>query len=168
MKRTASFSFGALLVAAACGAGGAPPSASETFVANLSPRNGVPPVTNAEASGSGTCTLTLDLTRDGGGKITTATAKFEIVLRGFPTTTALTGAHIHKGTAGANGDIVIDSGLAAGEVTLTTGGATITKTGRSARADVVTDLISGPAGFYCNVHSTVNADGVARGQLAKK
>lgn len=165
MKRIAALSLGAALVAAACGGGGA--AASETYVTNLSPANEVPPITNAESSASGTCTFTLDLTRDGSGKITAATGKVEIVVRGFTATSAITGAHIHNGAAGTIAGVVIPF-AGPGEMTLASGGATFNKSAIAVKEDIATALVANPAGHYCNVHSTLNAGGAVRGQLAKK
>jgi hypothetical protein len=48
------------------------------------------------------------------------------------------------------------------------GAATFTKTG-IAPADpaILQQIVNNPAGFYFNVHSTLNPGGVARGQLVK-
>src|SRR5690606_26223138 len=88
-------------VAAACddnGPGTSPTNnnaSTVTFRATLNPANEVPPVTNAEAGASGVMDITLNVTRDGAGAITAATANFSGTLTGFPAGTALTAAHIH-------------------------------------------------------------------------
>ncbi|MGE3775760.1 MAG: Ig-like domain-containing protein, partial [Pirellulaceae bacterium] len=75
----------------------------------------------------------------------------------------LTGSHIHKGSAGVNGDIVIDLGS----------GSTYTQAGNQQLRRVIDDGIL-PAlnvsdlqlnGLYVNVHTTANSDGEIRGQL---
>ncbi len=169
MKRTTSLSLCAFLLAAACGGGAAPGPTSDTFVATLTPANEVPPITNAESSASGTCTFTLDTTKDGAGKITAATGKVEIVFRGFPaSTTGITGAHIHNGAAGTNAGVVIAFVGGPGEVTVTNGGATVNKSGIAVKEEIATALLANPAGHYCNVHTAANPAGAIRGQLAKK
>jgi hypothetical protein len=62
----------------------------------------------------------------------------------------------------------VNTGLANGEVVLATG------TGSFAKLNVtVTDptiaqaIINNPAGFYFNVHTTVNTGGAIRGQLVR-
>ena len=55
-----------------------------TFTVPLSPANEVPAITNADASGSGTATIALTATKDGGGTITSATANIQITVAGFP------------------------------------------------------------------------------------
>ena len=49
------------------------PALSAKFTATLLPASEVPPVSGSEAGGSGTATLTFNLTRDSGGNTTAAT-----------------------------------------------------------------------------------------------
>jgi hypothetical protein len=177
------------LVAAACGGAGsgtattapvavattAAPTAAPTpqtvyvFTATLSPANENPPITDAEASGSGVTTVTFTTTKDSTGKITAATAKFDIVLTGFPATTMILISHIHKGDAKTNGGVVIDSGMkAATPIALTTGGTSITKDNLTVDPTLATDIIANPGNYYYNVHSMVHGGGVVRGQLVPK
>ena len=178
------------LVAAACGGAGGgaattapvaaattPPTASPApspantfvFTADLSPANENPAITDAEASGSGTATVTLFTAKDSTGKIIGANAKFEIVLKGFPATTMITISHIHKGDAKTNGSVVVDSGMKAAEpIALTTGGTSITKDNLAVAADLATDIIANPGNYYYNVHSVVHPGGVVRAQLKPK
>ncbi|HUQ17558.1 MAG TPA: CHRD domain-containing protein [Candidatus Saccharimonadales bacterium] len=177
------------LLAAGCGGAGsgaattapkaaattAAPTAAPTpqtvyvFTADLKPGNEIPPVTDAEASGSGTATVTLTTTKDSYGQITAATAKFEIVLKGFPATTNITLSHVHKGDAKTVGSPVVDSGLkAADPIALPTGGTSITKSDLKVTPEVALDLIANPANYYFNVHSQVHPSGTIRAQLAAK
>lgn len=180
MKR-ALFAIAAVgLLAAACGGSGtgaatAAPKASPTpqtvyvFTSDLAAANEVPPVTDAEASGTGTSTVTLTTTKDASGKITAATAKFEIVLKGFPATTSITISHIHKGDSKTAGPVVVDSGMKADSpAVLTGGGTTITKENITVTPDLATDIIANPGNYYYNVHSAVNKGGVVRAQLKAK
>ena len=141
------------------------PTDTRTLIAQLSPANEVPPVANAEASGSGTVTITMHLTRDGAGTITAATADFAVSLTGFPANTPLTAAHIHTGAVGVSGAILVNTGLSSGEVTLTTGAGSFSKLGVSIPASTAQSILASPAGFYFNVHTALNPNGVARGQL---
>src|SRR5215510_16409462 len=106
MKRLTMIAL-ALVLTAACGSKS--PTASTAnptqvkFTASLLPSNEVPAITNADASGRGTSTMTLNLTRDAGGAITAASFDFSMDLNSFPAGTTLTAAHIHPGTAGNNG-----------------------------------------------------------------
>ena len=189
MKRVLCAIAAAGLLAAACGGAAAPvvtsaavavktaapttaaptPQTVYVFTADLSPANENPAIVDAEASGSGTSTVTLTTTKDSTGKITAATAKFEIVLKGFPATTQITISHIHKGDAKTNGTVVVDSTMKATEpITLTTGGTTITKDNLTVAPDLATDIIANPGNYYYNVHSQVHAPGVVRAQLKPK
>ncbi len=146
-----------------------PSSTAPRFSAGLLPSNEVPAITNADSSGSGTVTVTVNATKDSGGNITSATADFVVTINGFPPNETITGAHIHTGTTGTNGGIVWNLALGAGEiVTNASGSATITKNG-VVPADVATAqaLINNPAAFYFNVHTTLNPGGAARGQLIR-
>jgi hypothetical protein len=134
-------------------------------VAGLSPFNEVPVVTNAERSGSGLAQITLHLTRNAAGAITAATADFEVALTGFPTGTTLTAAHIHPGAAGTTGPPTVATGLTSGQIVLSNGAANFTRNGITVTPTVAQNIINNPAGFYFNVHSTLNPPGVARGQL---
>ena len=189
MKRVLCVIAAAGLLAAACGGAATPaattaavavktappttaaptPQTVYVFTADLSPANENPAVVDAEATGSGTTTVTLTTTKDATGKITAATAKFEIVLKGFPATTQITISHIHKGDAKTNGGVVVDSGMKAAEpITLTTGGTSITKDGLTVAADLAIDIVANPGNYYYNVHSLVHPGGVVRAQLKAK
>jgi hypothetical protein len=74
-------------------------------------------------------------------------------------------AHIHTGAVGVSGAILVNTGLSSGEVTLSTGAGSFTKTGVSVPAATAKDILANPAGYYFNVHTVANAGGVARGQL---
>ena len=140
---------------------------SLSFTAALSPANEVPPVTNAESKGSGEVTIVLHLTRDAAKAITAATADFKGSLKGFPADTAITAAHIHRGAAGTNGGVAVNPMFKAGEIALTGGAGTFSKTGVTVTPAVAQEILSGPGALYFNVHSKMNTGGVARGQLTQ-
>jgi hypothetical protein len=171
MKRVAALAL-ALTVAAfgaACDDSPTTPDETVTFTAQLSPANEVPPVANAESSGSGSATVRFNLTRNTAGSITAATVDFQVSLTGFPNNTALTMAHIHNNVAGQNGPIVIDTGLTAGQVTLGSGAGNFARDGIPvADLTLLQNIITNPSRFYFNVHSTLNGSGMARGQLVKQ
>jgi len=146
------------------------PDNSVTLTAQLSPANEVPPVTDAEASGSGNVTIRFDVTRDSGGTITAATVNFTVNLTGFPGTTQIILAHIHgPAAAGATAPVKIDTGITTGQITLTGGAASFTRTapGPITPADV-TDMINNPSSYYFNVHSQLHGSGVIRGPLVRQ
>ena len=136
-----------------------------TFTAALSPANEVPPITNAESKGSGEVTIVLHLTRDASKTITAATADFKGSLKGFPAESAITAAHIHRGAAGTNGGVAVNPMFKAGEIALSGGAGSFSKMGVTVTPAVAQEILSSPAAFYFNVHSSMNTGGVARGQL---
>jgi len=142
-----------------------PSSVPPKFTAALSPANEVPPITNAEASGSGTAAITFNLSKDAAGNITAATADFAVTLTGFPAGTTLTAAHIHPGAAGVNGSPLVNLNLTPGATILTNGSGSFNVNGITMSATDAQTIMNTPANFYFNVHSTVNGGGFTRGQL---
>src|SRR5262245_33249715 len=144
------------------------PAADPRFTATLLPSNEVPAVTNADQSGSGTVTITMHNTKDAAGNITASTADFTFTLQGFPAGTVLTAAHIHPGASGVNGSPAWNLALVSGANVLANGGITLTVNGATP-TDVATAqaILNNPAGFYFNVHTTLNTGGAARGQLVR-
>jgi len=139
------------------------------FTAALSPANEVPAIAGAEATGSGTATVTIVTTKDAAGNVTAATATFVVNLSGFPANTPINIAHIHAAASGVNGAVVINSGLTAGQTVLTNGSGSFTASNLVITpVDLANQILANPAGFYFNVHSTLNPGGVARGQLVRQ
>ena len=177
MKRLSLLVAALTILAIGCGSK-SPTSATSNptqvkFTATLLPSNEVPAITNADASGRGTATETLNLTRDAAGAITAATFDFSMDLNSFPAGTTLTAAHIHPGASGVNGSALITMGLGAGEIVLVNGTQTgISKTsltgGGALTPAVAQDIITNPSQYYFNVHTTINTGGAARGQLVKQ
>jgi hypothetical protein len=170
MKRLALLTVTLGVLVSACGSSSstAPTTPTNpTFTAALSPANEVPAIVGAEASGSGTATVTLVTTKDAAGNVTAATATFVVNLSGFPAGTPINIAHIHQAGAGVNGSVVVNSGLTAGQTVLTTGAGSFTASNLVVDAALANLILTNPAGFYFNVHSTLNPGGVARGQLVR-
>jgi hypothetical protein len=144
-----------------------PTTAKPTFTAELRPSNEVPAITNAESTGVGNVTVTFDTTTNASGAITSANLTFVVNASGFPAGTPINAAHIHPGAAGVNGGVLVSTGLVVGETVLTNGSGSFTKTVNNLDAAVAQNIINNPAGFYFNIHSTLNPGGVARGQLVR-
>ena len=145
------------------------PTPNPVFVSTLLAANEVPPIGNAEQTASGTVRIELIVTRDAANAISTATANFTITLAGFPAGSSVNIAHIHQAPAGQNAGIAVNTGLSAGEVILAangTGG--FTKNGVNVTPSIAQALLDAPAGFYFNVHTTLNPNGAIRGQLARQ
>jgi uncharacterized protein (TIGR03437 family) len=142
------------------------------LMSQLSPANEVPAVTGLDARGTGSFILVAG--RDGEGRITSAEAIFDVNYTGFPSGTNFTGLHIHTGAAGANGPVVIDSGIrSASPVSAAASGAgnlhyevDVDMTNPAAAA-AVNGLFAAPQLFYLNLHTTVNPAGAIRGQTRR-
>jgi fibronectin-binding autotransporter adhesin len=162
MKRLALVAATILVFGAAgCGSksnGPTTPSNTTVFTVQLLPSNEVPPITNAESTGRGTAVVTVNSA--------TNTIDFNVSLNSFPTTSALTAAHIHPGAAGVAGGVLIGTGLTSGNApSLASGSATFSFTSVPATADQIAQILAAPQNFYFNVHTTANGGGVMRGQL---
>jgi hypothetical protein len=106
------------------------------------------------------------------GAITSGTVVFDVDYR-FPSAVTLTGLHIHNAAFGANGPVVIDSGLngttrsvanvTRGNIFRITDIPSTDNTGLAA----LNGLFSDPTQYYVNLHTTANPGGVIRGQLAR-
>jgi hypothetical protein len=140
-----------------------------TFTAALSPASENPAIVGPEASGTGTATVTLVTTKDAAGNVTAATGTYVVVMSGFPAGTSINAAHIHgpNAPAGVNAGVLVSSGIAAGQNVLTNGSGTFTAANLTFTPDQANAIIASPGTFYFNIHSALNAGGVARGQLVR-
>jgi hypothetical protein len=170
MKRIALIAV--LTAIAGCGSSSPtnPSNGPIVFTAALSAANEVPAITNADANGRGTATMTLNVPRDSTGAITGAgTMNFSVPLSGFPAGTIVRAAHIHPGATGINGSPLVDTKLtAANPITLTDGTGTLTFNSIDVSQVDATAITNNPAGFYFNAHTAVNPGGAVRGQLVKQ
>ena len=138
--------------------GTSPSGAPIVFTADLRPNNEVPPVGNAESTGTGAVQITIQ------GN----TATFFFQLNGFPVDTRVVGAHIHSAGPGINGPIVVNTGLSAASPLIVQRGLTeYTSPPVPVDAALVQAIVTNPAAYYFNVHSPLNPGGFARGQLAR-
>jgi CHRD domain len=174
MKRFAIMTAMAML-AAGCGSSNpntpSTPPNSVTFTAALSPANEVPPVTNADASATGTGTFKMDLTRDSSGAITAATATFIFSVSGFPANTNIILGHIHTGGPGGTGNPVVNTGLTAASPIVLPNGSATNQTIANIPVNPVSvaqQIIDNPNGFYYNLHTLNNPGGAIRAQLVKQ
>ena len=170
MNRWVVFALAACAVTAGCDDNGttSPSNQPAVFSTILRPSNEVPPITNAEANGTGAAQITLQLTRDGAGAITGGTADFYFQMSGFPSNMIVVGAHIHPGVAGINGPVIVNTGLTAGTPFVASSGTgEFRATGIAVDAATAQAIVNNPASFYFNIHSPLNAGGFARGQLAR-
>lgn len=146
--------------AAGCGGGnGNPtnPSDITVFTVQLSALNEVPPVTNAESTARGTAVITINKA--------TNTIDFNVSLNSFPAGSVVNVAHIHAAPAGANAGVLVNTGLTAGNVTLTNGFGTFSFDRAPATAAQIAQILAAPQNHYFNVHTALNPGGAVRGQL---
>jgi hypothetical protein len=172
MNRFSALIIGLGILAVGCGdsAPTAPTrgtTTTSTFTVPLSPANEVPAIANADASGSGTAIIALTVSKDEAGNITSASANIQISVTGFPAGTRITDAHVHNGPAGSNAGVSVSAGLTSGELAITGGSGSITKSGINVPADRAAAILSNRAGHYFNVHTALNPDGAIRGQLSE-
>ena len=155
-----------LLAAFASGSALAQSAEFATFTAPLSPSSENPPISGVGASGD--AVVLVHMTRDSSGALTQAVVDFHIT---FSTEADINifAMHIHRGARGVNGPVVIDSGFGTA-IDFTEGTYQLFRQNIVTSTDgleVVEALLANPAGFYVNMHSSVNRGGVVRGQLAR-
>lgn len=147
--------------AGGCGGGnGSPtnPSDITVFTVPLSAQNEVPPITNAESTARGTAVITINKA--------TNTIDFNVSLNSFPAGSVVRIAHIH-GPAPRTGtaSVLVNTGLTAGNVTLTDGFGTFSFDQVTAPAATIAAILANPENHYFNVHTALNGGGAVRGQL---
>jgi uncharacterized protein (TIGR03437 family) len=160
-----------LLLFAFAALGLAQTAESIPFRALLSPANEVPAVTDFNASGA--ATIWLHVVRDSSGQVTSGSVDFRVSYS-FPGAVSLTGLHIHRGAAGINGPVTINTGIggAAGPIDDATGKGTIARQAQvasdaTAALDTIRGMLADPSGFYVNMHTSVYPGGAIRGQLQR-
>ncbi len=161
-----------LLTLAACAVSAFAQSAeTAVFVAALSPANEVPAITGYDASG--TAVLYAHVMRNAQGQIVSGSVDF-VVYHNFPDTPTVTGLHVHNGPAGVNAGVVINTGIAAGANSLTVANArgviepqAQVLANNEAGVAALRGMFENPAGYYANLHTTVYAGGIIRGQLVR-
>jgi hypothetical protein len=122
------------------------------YVLALSGANQVSPVTT---NGSGMAKVKVD------GTSMTVCVRITVSNITLPAT----GAHIHQGTTGTNGPIVISLSPPTGKKPNATRGKSSTCV-TNVSPTLISGLINNPSDFYVNVHTTDFPAGVIRGQLA--
>jgi hypothetical protein len=124
----------------------------------MSPSNENPPLTGLDVSGQ--ATVEIKVTR-AGGQIVSAMADFHVNWRSSQPE-ELRAMHIHRGAAGVNGPVVVNTNL--GTQAASTG-STIFRQAIVTDFKLVEEIMANPGGFYLNAHSASNPGGIIRGQL---
>ena len=139
------------------------PSNLRVFTVQLSSQNEVPPITNAESGARGTAVVTFHTD--------TNLVDFNVSLNSFPASSVVNIAHIHgvpgssQGSAGNTAGVLVNTSLTPGTVNLVNGAGTFSFPSVTVSAANAQAILAAPQNFYFNVHSTLNASGVVRGQL---
>lgn len=118
---------------------------------------------------SGGSTLLLHLMRDASGEIISGSVDFKASYR-LATPGIATAMHIHRGAAGSNGPVVIDSGLPAQDSEAASG--VLRGQGQIPLSDpkaleAIRGILRDPSGYYLNVHTKASPVGAMRGQLER-
>lgn len=158
--------FVGLLAALATGTALAQTAGLAIFEAPLSPSSENPPIEGVGVGGN--AVVLVHMTRNSSGALTRAIVDFHI---DFNTEAPINifAMHIHRAARGANGGVVIDS-IFGTAVDFEAGPHRLFRQNIVTSTDglaVVEDLLANPAGFYVNMHSSVNRGGVVRGQLMR-
>jgi uncharacterized protein (TIGR03437 family) len=147
--------------------------ADATVVGGLmSTANEVPPT---NVTGSGNATVIVFRGQGPNNTVPLAAALFNLDYSGFAPGTIFTGFHIHNGTAGTNGPVIINTGLS-GTNTVTvdsTGGGNLNflvpmsplDSNFATEVGTVNSLFSTPQNQYINIHTTQFPGGVMRDQM---
>lgn len=129
------------------------------FTTQLLASNEVPLVTNDDRNAFGSAIVTLDTVAN--------TARFDFSLNAVAAPQIIL-AHIHEGPPGVIGPVRVDSLISpASPLPVVNGSVVFSRSNLTVPVDVKDRLLANPAGFYFNVHSTLNPIGVARGQLVR-
>lgn len=135
-------------------------SATPVFKLRLKPSQEVPPVKGLRADAVGS--VTFDLERSTAGAITSGEVVF-YVNYAFPGAVTITGLHVHQGAKGANGPVVIDSGVTS--FTDADGQGNITTVVAGTSPATLQAILDAPRSYYVNLHTSANPGGALRDQL---
>ena len=134
--------------------------------APLSPSAVFPPQEDVDAGGE--AVILIHLKRDSGGALIQAILDFRLEFASEAPGT-VTKLHLHRAGLATKGPVVINADLGpevafeAGDTSLFRQKIVIDQDG----LDAVEDILANPSGFYLNVHSAANPDGMIRGQLMR-
>ena len=144
-----------------------PTPTNPTFTATLSPANEVPPITNAESTVTGTASITLDHDQGRRGQHHGGDRHLRREPAGFPAGSVVNIAHIHEGATTCACPVVVNTIAGARRCHIDQRHASFTKAGVTVDPAVAQRILANPAGFYFNVHTSLNGGGVARGVLTR-
>ncbi|MCU0251387.1 MAG: CHRD domain-containing protein [Vicinamibacterales bacterium] len=152
----------------------APTAGQVTLASNLSGASNVPPAGSLEAGSTGTLSVSMVPAANGA-----YTASFSFQLGGLvkagllpaplDSGSVIVAGYVHQGAAGTVGPPVVQLPISQQAPIVTpTGGVVLTISNVQVSASAATAILSNPSGFYFNLYSALNQNGVVRGQLAKQ
>jgi hypothetical protein len=177
MKRFAPAAVALALFAAGCDEKlnpVAPTSGQVTLASSLSGAANVPPASSLEAGSTGQ--LSVVMTPAAGGAYT---ADFTFQIKGLVKAgvlpaplnagSVIVAGYVHQGGAGTVGPPVVQLPISqTAPIVTPDGSATLTLSGVAVSASAASAIMANPSGFYFNLYSALNQNGVVRGQLAKQ
>jgi hypothetical protein len=151
-----------------------PTPGAVTLVSNLSGASNVPPASSLEAGTTGT--LSVSMVPAAGGAYT---ASFSFQIGGLVKAgvlpaplnsgSVIVAGFVHQGGAGAVGPPVVQLPISQQAPIVTPTGSVVLEISNVAvSASAASAMLSNPSGFYFNLYSALNQNGVIRGQLAKQ
>jgi len=151
----------------------APTAGQVTLASNLSGASNVPPASSLEAGSAGTLSVTMVPAAAGA-----YTASFSFQIGGLvkagvlpaplDSGSVILAGYIHQGAAGTVGPPVVQLPISLQAPIVTpTGTVVLTISNVQVSASAATAILSNPSGFYFNMYSALNQNGVIRGQLTK-
>ena len=150
------------------------PSGVVTLVAQLSGASNVPPAGSLETGATGSLQITMTPATGGG-----YTASFALSLSGLvkagvlaaplDSGSVIVAGYVHQGAAGTLGAPVVTLPISQTAPLLSpTGTVLVTLSGVSIPASTASAILASPSGYYFNLYSALNQNGVLRGQLVAK
>jgi uncharacterized protein (TIGR03437 family) len=135
------------------------------YQVTLTPDQEVPPVTGF--NGQVPSRVTAYTLRKSDGTVSAGAVIFDENVR-FPSGTQVAATHIHDGVAGANGPVIIDSGLRSSPLLVRDGTGNIYRlvtVADTAGLSTLNSMASTPWKQYLNIHTADHPGGAARSQL---
>jgi hypothetical protein len=145
-----------------------------TLVSVLSGAANVPPASSLEAGSTGSLSVTM--TPASGGAYTGdfsfrigGLVKAGVLPAPLNAGSVIVAGYVHQGGVGTLGPPVVQLPISQQAPIVTPDGTVIlTLSGVAVSASAATAILSNPSGFYFNLYSALNQNGVIRGQLAKQ
>jgi hypothetical protein len=145
-----------------------------TLVSQVSGAQNVPPAGSLEAGAAGGLSVTMVPTTGGA-----YTASFTFSLSGLvkagvlpsplDSGSVIVAGYVHQGAAGTVGPPVVSLPISvAAPIVTPTGSVQLTISNVAVSASAASALLANPSGFYFNLYSALNQNGVVRGQLIKQ